>query len=75
MNKFQYTLGWLALAGGASILIVAPFVILTEGWNPVLLKLVWMPFVSLWGLRQVRIYRYEQQIKHKGALEDNDGRR
>lgn len=67
MNKFQYWLGWIALVGAPTWIIA--FVILSvtgeEGWQYVLPKLIWVPFVALWGLKQVRTYRYLSKLEAK----------
>jgi len=63
VNMFLYTLGWVCVIGVPVTLAFGGYVIATEGWNPVMLKLLWLPLVFLWGLRQVRIYRYQQTLR------------
>lgn len=63
MDKFQYILGWVALIG--SVLAVIAFIVAalidSEGAGYVVVRLIWMPFVFLWGLHKVREYQQENK--------------
>ena len=72
MNKFQYTLGWLAILGSISAVIAFSVSFLvgeTEGAGYIIFRLIWMPFIFLWGIKQVREYRYEQQLLRTREVE------
>jgi hypothetical protein len=63
MSKFQFWLGWTAviLSIGAVIIAVLSITVWHES-SVVLIRLIWLPFVFLWGLRQIRIYNYHKKI-------------
>lgn len=55
MARFQLLLGWIVLIGTPmAILFVVIMSIIEREASFIIVKLIWMPFVFLWGLRQVR---------------------
>lgn len=73
MSKFRYALGWIAALGsiGAIIAIIVMVVALDES-SIMLVRLIWLPAISLWGLREIRTYRYERKTLNSN-LEANRG--
>ncbi len=59
--KLRYVMGWPAVILSAGVLLVGvPVVGVIEGWSMLLFaRVFWMPFVFLWGLKQIREYRME----------------
>lgn len=68
MSKFEYILGWIAAAGSVAAVIGILILSAIDGWNGIIIKLAWMPFVFLWGMRQISIYK-RQKIAREQYLE------
>jgi hypothetical protein len=59
MSKFEYILGWIAVAGSIGALIGAVIAVAALDESAVLLlRVIWMPFTLAWGVRKVREYSY-----------------
>jgi len=61
MERFILILGWVALIGAPVITLAVILISILEGFElHMIVRLVLMPFVFLWGLRQVRSNRLER---------------
>lgn len=63
MSKFRYYLGWAATAGSVLAVVVMLLALSFEGWSIAIARIIWMPFVFLWGLKQIKEYRQEKQYR------------
>jgi hypothetical protein len=66
MSKFQYWLGWVAAVGSVGAVLLITGLTFHEGWSSVGIKIILMPFVFLWGIRQIRAYNiYKNGVSGK----------
>jgi len=75
MNRINFVLGWICIIG-VPLLFITVMVLFAIGQGSMMaVKLIWMPFVLLWGLRQVKKYREAQFIAmiNKGLKEKGYG--
>lgn len=61
MRMFQYILGWVSIA---LVPVIVALLILAgatgdNSGGSIILKLVWTPFILIWGIKQIRKYRPE----------------
>jgi hypothetical protein len=66
MSKFQLVLGWIATVGGIATLAYGVLLVTVMQESSIMLvKLIWLPFVVLWGLRQIRTYNYDKRLNNE----------